>query len=254
MLGVVKKIMVYKLMILGLILFLSSMNSFAQTLERSAKLSPVSDKGEVTALDAPVKVTPNLTDRKSNAIQGALPESNNSIGSNIVTAGRSPLPSLVHEAYHNAAIILGANNSCSRFFGGTQSVEALDSLVERLHMVTSFSALGIRMSGASTVTRNAKTGLTYRTFAKAEINQKGAFFKTKLFPEEPTVPAIGSFRSATNEARVLMLLHELGHMILGSDGHWLLRDDGDNAQLSASNTAVIENVCGREIRRIKTNR
>ena len=110
------------------------------------------------------------------------------------------------------------------------------------------------MSGASTVTRNAKTGLTYRTFAKAEINQKGAFFKTKLFPEEPTVPAIGSFRSATNEARVLMLLHELGHMILGGDGRWLLRDDGGNDQESASNTDIVEKVCGREIRMIGTKK
>jgi len=55
--------------------------------------------------------------------------------------------------------------------------------------------------------------------------------------------------SNTREARVLMFLHELGH-IVKADGNWRLPDDGRDAGLSRANTRKIENVCGDEIRNL----
>jgi hypothetical protein len=161
-------------------------------------------------------------------------------------------PRLVHEAYHGVSLILNEDNPCSRFFGGQAAQEALDRLLDHLKVVSVTTSLGIRMYGTTMVIMNAKTGLTFRIFEKAEINQMGAFFKTKRFPNEPLVPRVGSFPPATPEARVLMILHELGHSILGNNGRWLLPDDGGDSSLSANNTAIIERECNPQIRTLHT--
>ena len=44
------------------------------------------------------------------------------------------------------------------------------------------------------------------------------------------------------------VLHELGHLIRGRDGQWLLPNDGENASESEANTQRVLNVCGEEIR------
>jgi hypothetical protein len=95
---------------------------------------------------------------------------------------------------------------------------------------------------------NNETGLTYRLFEKEEVNRRGAFYNRKRFPADPYIPRVGSFAPATPEARVLMLLHELGHLILSSEGKWLIPDDGNNASLSGRNTEKIEDECGEQIR------
>jgi hypothetical protein len=164
----------------------------------------------------------------------------------------SSQPQLVHEAYHSASLILSEDNPCSRFFGGPSSTEALDQLFDHLKLISATTSLGIRMYGTTMVIMNAKTGLTFRIFEKAEINRTGAFFKTKRFPNEPIVPRVGSFPPATPEARVLMILHELGHSILGKNGKWLLPDDGGNTFLSADNTAIIEKQCEMQLRTLHT--
>jgi hypothetical protein len=87
-------------------------------------------------------------------------------------------------------------------------------------------------------------------FKQAEINSFGAFYRSKTFPAEPFVPNMGSFRPNTREVRVLILLHELAHLIKGSDGRWLIPDDGTDAQLSRANTLTIESKCGQQIRRV----
>ena len=164
----------------------------------------------------------------------------------------SSQPRLVHEAYHSVSLILSEDNLCSRFFGGQASREALDQLFGHLKVVSTTTSLGIRMYGTTSVIMNAKTGLTFRIFERAEINQRGAFFKTKRFPDESLVPRVGSFPPATPEARVLMILHELGHTILGNNGKWLLPDDAGNNSLSANNTSIIEKQCERQIRTLRT--
>lgn len=155
---------------------------------------------------------------------------------------------LIYSAYAGARKILESDNLCSRFFGGPLANEPLDQMVLRLDTVISPGKIGIRMWGGVRVFNNNETGMTYRLFEKEQVNQQGAFYNRKRFPTEPRIPNVGSFAPATPEARVLMLLHELGHLILSSDGKWLIPDDGNNATLSGRNTEKIEDECGAQIR------
>jgi hypothetical protein len=108
--------------------------------------------------------------------------------------------------------------------------------------------MGLIMSGPSTNISNSQTGISYRLFANAEINTIGPFYRAKVRPEDPPIPNVGSFLPNTREARVLILLHELAHLIKSNDGTWLINDDGGNAELSKQNTQRVESRCGREIR------
>jgi hypothetical protein len=243
---------VQRLRILILVFFVVSFPANAQT-------EKLSKKSDVSKTQPAVIATTAETERNS--------DTSNNIGaerlgltstSNLEVDGfnrkslNSSQPRLVHEAYHSVSLILSEDNPCSRFFGGQASREALDRLFDHLKVVSAPSSLGIRMSGTTMVIMNTQTGLTFRIFERSEINQKGAFFKTKRFPDEPLVPRVGSFPPATPEARVLMILHELGHSILGNNGKWLLPDDGGNNSLSANNTSIIEKQCEKQIRALHT--
>ena len=151
-------------------------------------------------------------------------------------------------AYLDTYAMLSGHNQCSQFFAGSGSRQVLDELVIRLRMrLISDSRIGIRMSGTFSLVE-LYGGISYRLFDQAEINSIGAFYKSKTFPAEPLVPNMGSFRPNTREARVLILLHELAHLIKGTDGKWLIPDDGNDAQLSRSNTLTVESKCGQQIR------
>jgi hypothetical protein len=151
-------------------------------------------------------------------------------------------------AYLDTYAMLSDDNQCSQFFAGTGSRQVLDELVIRLRIrLMSDSRIGIRMSGTFILVE-PQEGIPYRLFDQAEINSIGAFYKSKSFPAEPLVPNMGSFRPNTREARVLILLHELAHMIKGTDGRWLIPDDGNDAQLSRSNTLTVQSKCGQQIR------
>jgi hypothetical protein len=104
------------------------------------------------------------------------------------------------------------------------------------------------MSGSFISLVEPQEGMPYRLFELAEINSFGAFYRSKTFPAEPFVPNVGSFRPNTKEARVLILLHELAHLIKGSDGNWLIPDDGNSPPLSRINTLTVESKCGLQIR------
>jgi hypothetical protein len=65
---------------------------------------------------------------------------------------------------------------------------------------------------------------------------------------DPHVPKVGSFQPNTREARALILLHELGHLLKGASGGWLLADDGNDVRASERNTALVEKKCGTQIR------
>ncbi len=152
-------------------------------------------------------------------------------------------------AYLDAYAVLSSNNQCSQFFTGSGARQVLDELVIRLRDQTiPDTRIGIRMSGTFTSLVETQAGLAYRLFEQAEINSFGAFYRAKTFPAEPFVPNMGSFRPNTREARVLILLHELAHLIKGRDGMWLIPDDGSDARLSRSNTLTVESNCGPQIR------
>jgi hypothetical protein len=156
---------------------------------------------------------------------------------------------MIDHVYLDAKRILSQANSCSQFFGGPNAVnQALDRLIEQLEPgLLRDSKMGILMSGDVRYFGATETQAVYRLFSSVTINTGGPFFKAKVFPAEPDVPRIGSFLPNTREARVLMLLHELAHLVRGPHGSWLIPDDGGVPSLSERNTAVIESQCRREI-------
>lgn len=158
-------------------------------------------------------------------------------------------PSPLEQAYMDTYGMLGRDNQCSRFFGGSGSSLVLEELVVRLRdQVIPDERIGIRMWGTFTVMVEPNGGIAYRLFERSDLNTFGAFYKAKTFPSDHHVPNMGSFLPNTREARALILLHELAHMIVGQNGTWLVPDDGHNPQLSRLNTFAVEEKCGGEIR------
>jgi hypothetical protein len=51
----------------------------------------------------------------------------------------------------------------------------------------------------------------------------------------------------------LIFLHELGHVVKGRDGKWLLPSDGHDMALSGRNSTAVEKVCGDEIKGLSTS-
>ena len=47
-----------------------------------------------------------------------------------------------------------------------------------------------------------------------------------------------------------MFLHELGHMVKGESGAWLLPDDGKDESQSRDNTRKVEDVCAEQIKNL----
>jgi hypothetical protein len=155
----------------------------------------------------------------------------------------------LEQAFHDAISILSKNNSCSRFCGDPKAAQdVLRRLATQfqIHLLRD-SRTGIEMSGNFTYFDQTEEHGGYRLFAAATINTRGPFFKAKVFPAEPYVLPVGSFLPNTREARVLMLLHELAHLVRGQNGSWLIPDDGNVPALSKQNTALIESQCRAQI-------
>jgi hypothetical protein len=173
----------------------------------------------------------------------------------IVTARTSlPPPSplitqdkVLGSAYYDTLNILRSKNPCSDFFGGPDSVDIFNQLVGRIRKSVFSVGIAMRMSGPTTNIHDARTKKNYRSFDKVSLNSNGPFYRKTTALWEPTVPKVGTFEPNTKEARVLIFLHELGHVMKGSDGYWLLPDDGKDETLSRANSYKIEDVCEDEI-------
>jgi hypothetical protein len=166
-----------------------------------------------------------------------------------------PLPDFaklneLQKAYLDSYSILSQENSCSQFFGGTKSISALNDLIAQLRPSHLDKQIGIRMAGEITIVRNAETGLRYRLFKKAEINLDGPFYLSNNLPNRRSIPNIGEFAPSTREARVAVLLHELGHLVRTENGDYVLPNDGTDFGLSSDNTYRIIAACGGQIREL----
>jgi hypothetical protein len=150
-------------------------------------------------------------------------------------------------AYYDTVSILSSNNPCSDFFGGPASVDIFNQLVSRIRKDVFAVGIAMRMSGATTNVHDARTKKNFRLFENVALNSHGSFYRKRAGLWEPTIPRVGRFEPNTKGARALILLHELGHVMKGSDGHWLLPDDGKDEGLSRANSRKIENVCEHEI-------
>lgn len=150
------------------------------------------------------------------------------------------------KAYLDAFTILRENNACSRLYGGPSAIEALNELMRVLRPSYLERHIAVRMSGETTMYRNAVTGFSFRMFQKAEINMLGSFYRGNS-PSERRVAPVADFQPNSRKTRVALILHELGHLVRGADKKWVLSDDGNNLELSAKNTTFIVDVCRDEI-------
>lgn len=152
-------------------------------------------------------------------------------------------------AYMDAFNILSTNNTCSQFFGGViAAIEVLNKLTGQLEKESLHNkAIGIRMSGSYATIQSARTGTSYRLFDKAVLNSDGPFLRKDTPFTARSGLSVGRFPSQSREAKVLMLLHELGHLLPGQQGGWLIPDDGGSQLLSERNTATIERQCRDQI-------
>ena len=156
-------------------------------------------------------------------------------------------------AYWDVYRILRADNSCSRFYGG--SVAALmvfNSLAAQLKKSSiEDTATGALMKGFTMTVMNSQTGLTYRLFEKATLNADGPFYQHRSRRTNRPIQDIGRYPPATRQARALILLHELGHLMPGPDSQWLLPNDGSDAALSQRNTEFVETQCREQLKALR---
>lgn len=160
---------------------------------------------------------------------------------------------LIDKTYLDAYVILRENNSCSQFFGGPH---VATSILNFLHPRLKETSLGdahvaISMFGSFTLGTDSQTGVSYRLFQQALVNLRGPFYQSVNYRSQDFFHKIGQYPANTREARVTMLLHELGHLLLGADGRWLLPDDGGNRLQIAANTAIIMKRCSQQIESLK---
>lgn len=167
----------------------------------------------------------------------------------------SKRPTLIDKTYLDAFTILQESNTCSMFFGGPRiATSVLNSLYPRLETALLDNHVGIRMSGPITVVTDYQTGFRYRLFKKASINALGPFYRSADERHHGFFQKIGNYTANTREARVTMLLHELGHLLLGPDGRWLLTDDGDDHTKVEANTTAIMKTCNEQIKSLRQKR
>lgn len=158
---------------------------------------------------------------------------------------------VLESVYYNTLAILSTSNRCSEFFGGPDaSMEIFSRLVGQVRKDYDSSSVAMRMRGPTINGADLRTSARYRLFSKVHINANGPFYKSGNSRSDRSVFGIGTFPPNTREVRVLILLHELGHLIRGTDGNWLLPDDGGNEPLSRKNSSKIEEVCGEQIKNV----
>lgn len=162
---------------------------------------------------------------------------------------------LIDKTYLDAYTILRESNSCSQFFGGPRIAT---SILNFLHPRLKETSLGdahvaISMFGSFTLGTDSQTGVSYRLFQQALVNLRGPFYQSVNYRSQDFFHKIGHYPANTREARVSMLLHELGHLVRGADGRWLLPDDGNNRLQVAANTATIMSRCSEQIESLKAS-
>ena len=138
--------------------------------------------------------------------------------------------------------ILNSDNPCSAFFGGRYAITALTELIRQLKPRYLDKNIAIKMSGETTTVQSQATGFSFRLFEKAEVNLGGSFFQSS-----PHSAVTSTFRPNTRETRVVVLLHELGHLVKGPGNQWVLPDDGTSLSQSLRNTERVVSVCRQQI-------
>ena len=156
------------------------------------------------------------------------------------------------QAYVDVFKILSDQNTCSNFYGGSSvATTALNDFVALVKAQPMSREVSFQMAGPSVLIRNAVTGKSYRLFNTTLVNTNGSFYQRRMETLRRFPSDIGSFAAGSRQARALILLHELGHLIRGEDGEWLLPDDGHNGEQSKANTLRVQQACRAQLESLK---
>ena len=156
------------------------------------------------------------------------------------------------QAYGDVFKILSAPNTCSSFYGGPlNATMVLNDFAPLVQSHRLLKELSFQMTGRPRIIHNTTTGRHYRLFDRATVNSDGSFYHRRLDSLRRFPADVGSFLPGTRQARALILLHELGHLIEGDDGAWLIPDDGHDGAVSNRNTLVIQHACRAQLEMLK---
>ena len=151
-------------------------------------------------------------------------------------------------AYADVFQILSSQNTCSDFYGGPRmATTVLNGFVTRVKSQPLVREVSFQMAGHPRLIRDPATGASYRLFEQTMVNINGSFYQRRTDPMRKFPSDVGNFSPGSRAARALILLHELGHLIQGNDGDWLLPDDGFNGEQSKANTLRVQQACRREL-------
>jgi hypothetical protein len=158
----------------------------------------------------------------------------------------------LNRAYSDVFNILSNPNTCSSFYGGPRAATTvLNSFVTFVKSEPLLREVSFQMSGKLTLIRKPAAGVFYRIFDRMIVNSDGSFYQRRQDAMRKIPSNVGSFGPGTRPARALILLHELGHLIQGENGSWLIPDDGFNFQQSTANTLHVQQVCHAELDKLK---
>src|SRR5678815_5573909 len=154
----------------------------------------------------------------------------------------------ITQAYVDVFKILNNQNTCSDFYRGPRTATTvLNGFVIRVKSQSLMREVSFQMAGSPRVIHDLTTGASYRLFEKTMVNINGSFYQRRADPMRKFPSDVGNFAPGSRAARALILLHELGHLIQGENGDWLIPDDGFNAEQSTANTLRIQQVCRKEL-------
>jgi hypothetical protein len=154
----------------------------------------------------------------------------------------------INRAYIDVFKILNTQNPCSSFYGGPRTATTvLNSLVIRVKSRPLLREVSFQMGGSPLIIRDPLSGASYRLFEKTTVNINGSFYQRRAEPMRKFPSDVGNFAPGSRPARALILLHELGHLIQGENGDWLIPDDGFNGEQSKANTLRVQQVCRKEL-------
>ena len=148
-----------------------------------------------------------------------------------------------------ARVALNSGGSCIGFFGekASRSLSNLESLLRPGKL--NDPDIGIEMKNIGTVSDANKPPYA-RLPNTATVNTDGPFYNTFYTSRQglPLRPNIGEFKAGSIEAQVLQILHELAHLVYGTDAKPLIPYDGDNKNQSTANTDRVQDACKQQIR------
>jgi hypothetical protein len=153
------------------------------------------------------------------------------------------------QAYTDVFKILNDQNDCSSFYGGPRTATAvLNSFLPAVEAHRLTRDVTFVMTGRPRLLQDPVSRASYRLFDKVTVNTNSSFYLRRMdsllrFPSD-----VGRFPPGTRPARALILLHELGHLIQGQNGDWLIPDDGFDDAQSQRNTLRIQQACRAQLR------